>query len=73
MEIDQEPVQILTQDPGPRPAQGPRITTRYITKYEKARVLGTRALQIRYILILTLFFDVVFNVFDVVCEIVFLV
>jgi DNA-directed RNA polymerase I, II, and III subunit RPABC2 len=24
-----------------------RITTRYMTKYEKARVLGTRALQIR--------------------------
>ncbi|KAL6750074.1 RNA polymerase, subunit omega/K/RPB6 [Haematococcus lacustris] len=29
-------------------AQGdrPRITTRYMTKYERARVLGTRALQI---------------------------
>jgi hypothetical protein len=26
----------------------PRITTRYMTKYEKARVLGTRALQIRW-------------------------
>lgn len=25
-----------------------RITTRYMTKYERARVLGTRALQIRY-------------------------
>lgn len=25
-----------------------RITTPYMTKYEKARVLGTRALQIRY-------------------------
>jgi DNA-directed RNA polymerase I, II, and III subunit RPABC2 len=24
-----------------------RITTPYLTKYEKARVLGTRALQIR--------------------------
>lgn len=24
-----------------------RITTRYMTKYERARVLGTRALQIR--------------------------
>ncbi len=24
-----------------------RITTRYLTKYERARVLGTRALQIR--------------------------
>jgi hypothetical protein len=26
-----------------------RITTPYMTKYEKARVLGTRALQIRYV------------------------
>ena len=26
-----------------------RITTPYITKYERARVLGTRALQIRYL------------------------
>lgn len=26
-----------------------RITTPYMTKYEKARILGTRALQIRYI------------------------
>ena len=25
----------------------PRITTRYMTKYERARILGTRALQIR--------------------------
>lgn len=29
------------------PADRPRITTRYMTKYERARVLGTRALQIR--------------------------
>jgi len=26
-----------------------RVTTRYMTKYEKARVLGTRAQQIRYV------------------------
>jgi hypothetical protein len=25
-----------------------RITTPYLTKYERARILGTRALQIRY-------------------------
>jgi DNA-directed RNA polymerase I, II, and III subunit RPABC2 len=25
-----------------------RVTTPYMTKYERARVLGTRALQIRY-------------------------
>eukprot|EP00803_Ostreobium_quekettii_P002112 evm.model.scf_1113EXC.4 EVM.evm.TU.scf_1113EXC.4 scf_1113EXC:25734-29080(+) len=30
----------------PQPAEGPRMTTRYMTKYERARVLGTRALQI---------------------------
>lgn len=30
----------------PREVTGPRMTTRYLTKYEKARVLGTRALQI---------------------------
>jgi len=29
-----------------------RSTTPYMTKYEKARILGTRALQIRYIVIL---------------------
>jgi hypothetical protein len=27
-----------------------RVTTPYMTKYERARVLGTRALQIRYAL-----------------------
>lgn len=31
----------------PQPSGQPRITTRYMTKYEKARILGTRALQIR--------------------------
>ena len=29
--------------------QKERVTTRYMTKYERARVLGTRALQIRYV------------------------
>ena len=27
-----------------------RTTTPYMTKYERARVLGTRALQIRYVM-----------------------
>lgn len=27
-----------------------RITTPYLTKYERARILGTRALQIRYVI-----------------------
>lgn len=31
---------------GPGIANAQRITTRYLTKYERARVLGTRALQI---------------------------
>ena len=35
----------MLQQP-PRPSEGPRITTKYMTKYERARVLGTRALQI---------------------------
>ena len=30
-----------------QPPDRPRVTTRYMTKYERARVLGTRALQIR--------------------------
>lgn len=30
--------------PGP---SGTKITTKYMTKYERARILGTRALQIR--------------------------
>ncbi len=43
-------MEILEQGPGQGPGQQqqadrPRITTRYLTKYEKARVLGTRALQ----------------------------
>merc|ERR1740120_520431 len=30
----------------PRAAEGPRKTTPYLTKYERARILGTRALHI---------------------------
>lgn len=32
-----------------RVSEDKRSTTPYMTKYEKARVLGTRALQIRYV------------------------
>mmetsp|Transcript_2302 Transcript_2302/g.3477 ORF Transcript_2302/g.3477 Transcript_2302/m.3477 type:complete len:143 (-) Transcript_2302:132-560(-) len=35
-----------TSTPGGGAAKEDRITTRYLTKYERARVLGTRALQI---------------------------
>ncbi|KAL4425433.1 hypothetical protein ABPG75_009449 [Micractinium tetrahymenae] len=50
-EGQEQQVEILEQGPGQGPGQQqqadrPRITTRYLTKYEKARVLGTRALQI---------------------------
>lgn len=37
---------IDTADLGERGASTKRITTRYMTKYERARILGTRALQI---------------------------
>ena len=36
-----------SQQPQPPEPDKPRMTTRYLTKYERARVLGTRALQIR--------------------------
>lgn len=42
---DQENVQILPAGEGQQ-ANQKRITTSYMTKYERARVLGTRALQI---------------------------
>ena len=32
-----------------RQANKERITTPYLTKYERARILGTRALQIRFV------------------------
>jgi len=35
------------QQQGERQPNKVRITTRYLTKYERARILGTRALQIR--------------------------
>lgn len=30
------------------PIERPRKTSKYMTKYERARILGTRALQIRF-------------------------
>ena len=48
-ERDDVPVVVMGEDAGGRGravAPSERITTRYLTKYEKARVLGTRALQI---------------------------
>ncbi|CDI84163.1 RNA polymerase II subunit RPB6, putative [Eimeria acervulina] len=34
------------QRPEAHPSEGPRITTPFLTKFEKARIIGTRALQI---------------------------
>lgn len=42
-----ERVDIISGD-APRPSSGPRITTPYLTKYERAKILGTRGLQIAY-------------------------
>ena len=47
------------RDGPPQPSDRPKITTRYMTKYERARILGTRALQIRFVLAATVY---MFNV-----------
>ena len=56
VEVDQEmvnaeeqtaPTAGITAEPQPNQV---RITTPYLTKYERARILGTRALQIRSLL-----------------------
>ena len=39
-------IQLLNKSSDKNSSQRDRITTRYLTKYERARVLGTRALQI---------------------------
>lgn len=36
-----------------QPVERPRKTSKYMTKYERARILGTRAVQIRFSLELT--------------------
>nr|KAF6370128.1 RNA polymerase II, I and III subunit F [Myotis myotis] len=48
-EEGQENVEILPSGERPQ-ANQKRITTPYMTKYERARVLGTRALQIAFLL-----------------------
>lgn len=52
MDVDREPgtrtdLGVVDQQRQPNKE---RITTPYLTKYERARILGTRALQIRYVL-----------------------
>ena len=44
--VDQPNVDILPSDHGLSIEPSKRITTPFMTKYERARVLGTRALQI---------------------------
>jgi DNA-directed RNA polymerase I, II, and III subunit RPABC2 len=41
-----ERIELITEGGHPSATGEARITTRYMTKYERARVLGTRALQI---------------------------
>lgn len=49
-EIDEPEPDIEVHEEGqelaPKAAEGPRKTTPYLTKYERARILGARALQI---------------------------
>lgn len=45
----QQQGQSSVQVQGERQANKVRVTTPYLTKYERARILGTRALQIRYL------------------------
>jgi DNA-directed RNA polymerase I, II, and III subunit RPABC2 len=42
--MEQDAAEIIEQPT--QPSDKPRITTRYMTKYERARILGTRALQL---------------------------
>lgn len=44
-EVQENQPQIITEAQ-PQPSQGPRRTSPYMTKYERARIIGTRALQI---------------------------
>lgn len=46
LQNDGEKIDIVTEVGPLSIAKANRITSRYLTKYEKARVLGTRALQI---------------------------
>ena len=41
------PANVQVREGPAEPSDRPRMTTRFMTKYERARILGTRALQIR--------------------------
>jgi DNA-directed RNA polymerase I, II, and III subunit RPABC2 len=46
---ESQPAPVPAQQQGERQPNKVRVTTRYLTKYERARILGTRALQIRQV------------------------
>lgn len=46
VDVVTDPNDPRNQRPDVRPSEGPRVTSPYMTKFEKARVIGTRALQI---------------------------
>ncbi|GAU36908.1 hypothetical protein TSUD_331810 [Trifolium subterraneum] len=45
LDADGEPIETEDKE-GDQPVERPRRTSKYMTKYERARILGTRALQI---------------------------
>ena len=49
MDTGEGRMELMEEAPAQPIDKSKRFTTRYMTKYERARVLGTRALQIRYI------------------------
>ena len=49
-QIELLPADAQAESDAPAEAPKKRITTPYMTKYERARVIGTRALQIRYVI-----------------------
>lgn len=51
------------------PVQRPRKTSKFMTKYERARILGTRALQIRSASSLFLCCYVFFHKYMIICSV----
>ena len=47
-EITGEPIDTEDKEEE-QPVKRPRKTSKYMTKYERARILGTRALQLRFV------------------------
>lgn len=59
-DIGVEPIE--TEEKEEQQKEGTRKTSKYMTKYERARILGTRALQIRSVFLI-LFLCVKFHLF----------